>query len=183
MGLWVAPDHTLFVVGKQYTGRPGPDDGVVWRRDPTGSWSIALRLPGRVIGHVTGRSSSEVVVGAMAGIATFDGQTWTEHSLPYTQMWKVWSDGSELVAQAFDGSVAYLVSLGMTSMTTTREEPRVDRYSFRRDDVTYRIFDRSTPIGPRTLDPAEEAQIRRELAQVQAALARGEGTSPPPDAR
>lgn len=183
MGLWVAPDHTLFVVGKQYTGRPGPDDGVVWRRDPSGSWSVPLRIPGRVIGHVTGRSSSEVVVGAMAGIATFDGQTWTEHSLPYTQMWKTWTEGSELVAQAFDGSVAYLVSLGMTSMTSPREEPRVDRYTFTRDGVSYRIFDRSTPIGPRTLEGAEAAQIRGELGQVQAALARGAGNAPPRDAR
>ena len=154
MGLWVAPDHTVYVVGKQYTGRPGPDDGVVWRRSPSGVWSVVLRLPGRVIGHVTGRSDTEVLVGAMAGIATFDGQTWTEHSLPYTQMWKVWSEGSELVAQAFDGSVAYVValgvtSMGMTSMTSPRTEPRTDRYAFTRDGVTYRIFDRSTPIGTR----------------------------------
>ena len=173
MGVWVAPDHTTFVVGKQYTGRPGPDDGVVWRRDPSGSWSVALRLPGRVIGHVTGRSSSEVLVGAMAGIATFDGQSWTEHSLPYTQMWKVWSEGNDLVAQAFDGSETYLVSLGMTSSSSPRTEPRLDRYAFHRDSVVYRIFDRSTPLGPRTIEGAEAAQIRSELAQVQASLAEG----------
>lgn len=176
MGLWVAPDRTVYVVGKQYTGRPGPDDGVVWRRAPSGAWSEALRLPGRVIGHVTGRSSTEILVGAMAGVASFDGQSWTQHSLPYAQMWKVWSEGSELapelIAQAFDGSVAYVVSLGLTSMTHAREEPRVDRYSFDRDGVRYRIFDRSTPIGPRTLDGAEADQIRRELAQVQAAMSR-----------
>ncbi len=183
MGLWAAPDQSVYVVGKLYTGRPGPDDGIVWRRSATGEWSVALRLPGRVIGHVSGRSESEVVVGLMGGIATFDGHSWTEHALPYSQMWKVFVDGADLVAQAFDGSAAYTVSLGLTSMASARAEPRVDRYSVVRDAVTYRIFDRSTPIGPRTLGPAEEAQIRRELAQVQAALARGEGTAPPRDAR
>jgi hypothetical protein len=127
MGLWVAPDHTVFVVGKLYTGRPGPDDGAVWRRSREGAWSLALRLPGRVIGHVCGRTQDEVVVGLMGGIATWDGTTWSEHALPYAMMWKVWSsiDASsregELVAQAFDGSVAYVVSGGIPTMTSRRE--------------------------------------------------------------
>jgi hypothetical protein len=187
MGLWVAPDHTVFVVGKLYTGRPGPDDGAVWRRSREGAWSLALRLPGRVIGHVCGRTQDEVVVGLMGGIATWDGTTWSEHALPYAMMWKVWSsiDASsregELVAQAFDGSVAYVVSGGIPTMTSRRDEPRTDRYSFVRDGITYRVFDRSTPLGERALPPHEEAQIRRELAQVQAALARGEGRPPPAD--
>lgn len=187
MGLWVAPDHTVFVVGKLYTGKPGPDDGAVWRRGRDGTWSLSLRLPGRVIGHVSGRSENEVVVGLMGGIATWDGAGWTEHALPYAMMWKVWLEpvaggpGGELVAQAFDGSAAYVVSRGVTTMTTPRTEPRTDRYAFVRDGITYRIFDRSTPLGQRALAPHEEAQIKRELAQVQAALARGEGRTPPAD--
>lgn len=182
MGLWVAPDHTVFVVGKLYTGRPGPDEGVVWRRAPDGTWSFALRLPTRVIGAVTGRSAHEVVAGTMGGIVCFDGQDWHEHALPYAMMWKVWSEGDELVAQAFDGSVTYTVRSGLPSMAPARREVRTDRYSFVRDGVTYRIFDRSTPTGERTLDPHEEAQIRRELAMVEAALARGEGRAPSPRA-
>jgi hypothetical protein len=187
MGLWVAPDHTVFVVGKLYTGKPGPDDGAVWRRGRDGTWSLSLRLPGRVIGHVSGRSESEVVVGLMGGIATWDGAGWTEHALPYAMMWKVWLEpvavgpDGELVAQAFDGSAAYVVGRGVTTMTTPRTEPRTDRYAFVRDGITYRIFDRSTPLGERALAPHEEAQIKRELAQVQAALARGEGRVPPRD--
>jgi hypothetical protein len=175
MGVWVAPDHTVFAVGKLYTGRPGPDEGVVWRRAPEGTWSFALRLPTRVIGDVAGRSGTEVVAGTMGGIVCFDGQSWHEHALPYAMMWKVWSDGDELVAQAFDGSVAYTVERGIPAMTTPRTEPRRDRYVFVRDGVTYRIFDRSRPIGQRALDPREEAEIRRELAMVEEMWARGEG--------
>lgn len=187
MGLWVAPDHTVFVVGKLYTGKPGPDDGAVWRRSREGAWSLALRLPGRVIGHISGRSENEVVVGLMGGIATWDGAQWNEHALPYAMMWKVWrtldasGNESELVAQAFDGSAAYTVSGGIPTMTSPRTEPRTDRYAFVRDGITYRIFDRSTPIGDRALAPHEEAQIKRELREMQAALARGEGRVPPAD--
>jgi len=146
-----------------------------------------VRLPGRGVGNVSGRSENEVVVGLMGGIATWDGVSWTEHALPSAMMWKVWreleADGreGELVAQAFDGSVAYSVAGGLPTLTTPRTEPRSDRYSFVRDGVTYRIFDRSTPLGDRALSPHEEAQIKRELAQVQAALARGEGRTPPAD--
>jgi len=178
MGLWVSPAHTVHVVGKLYTGRPGPDDGVVWKRTRDGTWSIALRLPSSVIGHVTGRSDDEVVGGRMGGIVCFDGQTWHEQALPYSMMWKVWSEGPDLVAQAFDGSATYTVSMGLTSMTAPRTEPRVDRYSFERDGIVYRIFDRSTPVGERTLDPREEAEIKRELAQVQKLWADGKAEPP-----
>lgn len=173
MAVWVSPEHTVYAVGKLYTGRPGPDEGVVWRRTREGAWSIAHRAPPPgAIGDVTGRSDDEVVGGKMGGIVCFDGQSWSEQSLPYAMMWKVWSEGGEIVAQAFDGSVAFTVSRGLTSMTHTRAEPRRDRYSFVRDGITYRVFDRSTPRGQRVLDPREEAEIRRELAQVEAALRR-----------
>lgn len=178
MGLWVSPAHTVFVVGKLYTGRPGPDDGVVWKRTRDGTWSIALRLPSSVIGHVTGRSDDEVVGGRMGGIVCFDGQAWHPQALPYSMMWKVWSEGPDLVAQAFDESATYTVSMGLTSMTTQRTEPRVDRYSFERDGIVYRIFDRSTPRGQRTLDPREQAQIERELAFVQKQWAEGKAEPP-----
>jgi hypothetical protein len=34
MGCWAAPDGSVYVVGKQYTGVPGPDDGAVYTSDP-----------------------------------------------------------------------------------------------------------------------------------------------------
>ncbi len=178
MGIWVSPEHTVYVVGKLYTGRPGPDDGVVWKRTRDGSWSIALRLPASVIGHVTGRSDTEVVGGRMGGIVCFDGQAWHEQALPYSMMWKVWNDGADLIAQAFDGSATYTVSMGLTSLAASRTEPRVDRYSFERDGIVYRVFDRSTPVGERALDPREEAEIKRELAQVQKLWAEGKAEPP-----
>jgi hypothetical protein len=70
----------------------------------------------------------------------------------------------------------------MPSLATPRPEPRRDRYTQVRDGVHYSIFDRSTPKGQRTLAQHEEAQLRRELAMVEKALANGEGRPPPPRA-
>jgi hypothetical protein len=172
MGLWVAPDHTVFAVGKQYTGRPGPDDGAVWRRDPDGTWTIAYRLPGRVLGAVTGTASDDVVVATMGGVVWWNGTTWRDTTLPYPMMWKVWRDDGQIVAQAFDASVAFTFSRGVATARTPTREPDRDRYTHAVDGTTYRIFDRSEEVGERTLDPAEELEIRGELAQLQQLLAR-----------
>lgn len=148
MGLWVAPDHTVFAVGKQYTGRPGPDDGVVWQRAPDGTWSTGHRLRGRVFGAIAGRSSHEVVVGAIGGIVCFDGARWRDISLPYPMMWKVWLDGPELIAQAWDGSSAFIVRDGVVTACAPRHEPDRDHYACDIDGTHYFVFDRSEEVPP-----------------------------------
>lgn len=172
MGLWVAPDHTVFAVGKQYTGQPGPDDGVVWRRDPDGTWTTAHRLRGRVFGAVAGTGTDDVVVGTMGGIVWFDGSRWRETTLPYAMMWKVWLADGEVVAQAFDGSVAFTVTRGVATARVPAREPDGDRYTRLVDGTTYRVFDRSEEVGERTLEPAEEREIRGELQELGQILAR-----------
>ncbi len=183
MAVWAAPDHTVYVVGKQYTGGSLPDDGVAWRRAPDGTWSTVLRVPGRVFGWVTGRSSDEVVIGGIGGIFCFDGAEWREVPLPYPMMWKAWLDfgdeeeadededpEGEIVAQAFDDSVAVRVERGETTPGPPRPLPEFDRTLAVVDGVDYRVYDRSVEVGKRTLSPAEEAEIRAEMAQVQQAL-------------
>src|SRR5262245_20275458 len=46
---WATSDGTVYAVGKLYSGKPGPDDGVVWKRTPTGQWSIAFQLKDRTL--------------------------------------------------------------------------------------------------------------------------------------
>lgn len=169
--VWVAPDHTVFAVGKQYTGQPGPDDGAVWRRAPDGTWSTPYRLRGRVFGSVAGLASDDVIVGAIGGVVWFDGERWRDTTLPYPMMWKVWRDGDELVAQAFDASVAFTMTRGVATARTPAREPDDDRYTRVVDGTRYQVFDRSEEVGERTLSPAEELEIRGELEQVRAARA------------
>lgn len=176
--VWAAPDHTVFAVGKQYTGQPGPDDGVVWRRDPDGTWSTAFRLQGRTFHSVAGRASTDVIVGAIGGIALFDGSAWRVELLPaYSMMWNVWQDGDDLVAQAFDDSAAVLVAGGVTRPCPPRPRPDRDRYEWTVDGARYRVFDRSEEVGPRVLDPREETELRAEMAQVQQILAAREAAA------
>lgn len=181
MAVWVAPDHTVYVVGKEYTGGSLPDNGVAWRRAPDGAWSTVFRVPGRVFGWVTGRSADEVVIGGIGGIFCFDGVAWREVQLPYPMMWKAWLDfgddeegdedeDGEIVAQAFDDSVAVVVERGETKPCPPRPEPDFDRCSAAVDGVRYRVHDRSVEVGKRTLSPAEEAEIRGEMVQVQQIL-------------
>ncbi len=188
MAVWAAPDHTVYVVGKQYTGGSLPDDGVAWRRAPDGAWSTVFRVPGRVFGWVTGRSADEVVIGGIGGIFCFDGVDWREVPLPYPMMWQAWLDfgddeeadededpDGELVAQAFDDSIAVVVERGETKPCPPRDVPDFDRCSAAVDGVRYRVYDRSVEAGKRTLSPAEEIEIRAEMAQVQQILKAREG--------
>jgi len=174
MGLWVAADHTVFAVGKQYTGQPGPDDGVVWRRAPGGGWSTAHRARGRVFGAIAGRSSDEVVVGGIGGIACFDGATWRETKLPYPMMWKVWREADEIVAQAWDGSAAFTVRGGVVTGCAPRGVPEFDRYTCTVEGTQYFVFDRSEEVGERSLSASEEREIRGEMAEVQRIVAASE---------
>lgn len=174
MGLWVAPDHTVFAVGKQYTGQPGPDDGVVWRREPGGRWSTAYRQRGRVFGAIAGRSSHEVVVGGIGGIACFDGAAWRETRLPYPMMWKVWREDDEIVAQAWDGSAAFTIRGGVATACAPREVAEFDRYTCAIEGTQYHVFDRSEEVGERALSASEEREIRGELAEVQRIVAASE---------
>lgn len=81
----------------------------------------------------------------------------------------------ELVAQAFDDSIAVVVERGETKPCPPREVPDFDRCSAAVDGVRYRVFDRSVEAGKRILSPAEEIEIRAEMAQVQQILKAREG--------
>jgi hypothetical protein len=177
-GVWAAADGAVYVVGKLYTGKPGPDDGFVWRRATDGTWSLAWRLPGRTFMSVVGLGDA-LVVGSYKGIACFDGRGWSVIDLPCDAMVRVWDDGGRVVARSIDGKGAWAVQGGDVTPIAPLEEPPQRETVFTRGDTTWQVFDRSTEIGEEDLSPEEEAEIRAEFAQVQEALRTGKGVRKP----
>jgi hypothetical protein len=175
-GVWVAPSGDVFAVGKLYTGKPGPDEGVVWHRTPHGGWSIAHRLHGRTFHSIAGVSGDQIVVGTIGGVVCFDGRSWSTLDLPYSMVVRVWLDEGEVVAQAFDGSSTFRIQDGCATPIAHRPFPAErDPYGFELGGVRYRVFDRSTELGEEELSEQEEAEIREEMKLVEAALRTGEG--------
>jgi hypothetical protein len=176
---WAAPDGTVYAVGKQYTGKPGPDPGVVWRRASDGTWSMPFRLPDRSFHSITGRGPNDIVVGAIGGYVVFDGKTWTVHDLPEEIVWDVWSEGGIVVIRNFYANQTYELTDGTAKPTTdnrAKHDSYDDRYACAHGTARYRVFDRSTEAGERDLSPEEEAEIRGEMKQLENAKVR----VPPP---
>ncbi len=169
--IWVSPQGEVFAVGKLYTGQPGPDEGVVWKRSAEGAWSFAHRLPHRSFHSIAGAPDGRIAVGTLGGVVLFDGQRWTTIDLPYPMVVRVWCEDDELRAQAFDGSLSYRIVDGRAEPLSLPKLPTDrDPYGFVRDGVEYRVFERSTEIDEVELSLEEETEIRAELRQVQAAL-------------
>lgn len=70
----------VYATGYAYTGVPGPDNGVVWRRTPEG-WQEVFRLTLQELGDGWGSGPNDVWV-AGVGVAHFDGTTWSPMMLP-----------------------------------------------------------------------------------------------------
>lgn len=97
-GAWVAPDGTQFLVGYMYTGVDGPDTGVVYRRDPGGAWKMVYTKKDNELGHVWGRSSSDVWAAGVTTLAHWDGTAWKEEPIPVREgnLSGIWGNDTEL---------------------------------------------------------------------------------------
>lgn len=166
-GCWVAPDGTLYAVGKQYTGVPGPDFGVVWKRTPKGEWSTAFRLKDLTFHSIAGRAATDIVVGGLRTYVTFDGTAWTPHDFG-TSVNYVWTDGKRLLAQDQDDTE--LFELGKSApkrVTLVKHDSFADKYGCAHDGFAYRVFEKDKEIGEADLSPEEEAEINGELKEIQ----------------
>jgi hypothetical protein len=96
-GAWVAPDGTEFLTGYMYTGVPGPDTGVVYRKDGD-AWTIVYSKPENELGHIWGSSSSDVWVAGVTTLAHWDGTAWKEEPIPMLAgtLTGIWGDGTVL---------------------------------------------------------------------------------------
>jgi hypothetical protein len=80
---WVAPDGTEFVAGYMYTGKPGPDTGVVYRRAVGAhAFEIAWAVPEHELGTFGGVSSTDLYVGGTGILLHLKESTWTELAMP-----------------------------------------------------------------------------------------------------
>jgi hypothetical protein len=80
-GAYVAPDGTEFLVGYNYTGVPGPDTGVVYRKDKGGEWKIVYSKRENELGHLFGRSANDVWAAGVKTLAHWDGTAWKEETI------------------------------------------------------------------------------------------------------
>ena len=98
-GAWLAPDGSEWRVGYMYTGVPGPDTGVVYRRAAGGSsFEIVYTKPANELGHIWGSSEKDVWVAGVRTLAHFDGARWKEEPIPMRDgnLSGVWGNGKEL---------------------------------------------------------------------------------------
>lgn len=80
-GAWVASDGTLFAAGYMVTGLPGPDTGVVYRRDAQSKTKIVYTRPGLELAATWGRSRNDVFAGGRSVLVHWDGAAWTDSPL------------------------------------------------------------------------------------------------------
>lgn len=172
-GVWAAADSTVFVVGKVYTGRPGPDHGVLYRRSPDGAWAIAGVIEGHSFHSICGTAADDVYAGALDGVAWFDGATLTFTPLVEGMTHDVWVQDGRAYARSFDGRASFALHGAEARPADPRPLPERDNYRFRAGDLDYTVFDRSVELGEETLSVAEEAELRADLAQLDAALKDG----------
>ena len=169
-GVYAPGDGSVFVVGKLYTGKPGPDHGVVYRRTAHGEWSIEHILEERTFHTITGRGPKEIYIGAIGGVVHFDGDEYAMLDLPYPMVNGVWRDGNTIIAQAFDGSATFELADGEAAPSRRRVEPKRDPYSFDAGDTHYQVFERSVEVGERTLSKEEEKEMRDEIEMMKKGL-------------
>ncbi len=172
LGVWVDDEKTAYVVGKQYTGKPGPDDGAVWRRKANGGWSTMYVRPSETLHSIAGTAPDDIYCGTLGGVLHYNGTTWSFIGLPYPMMVDVFTDRGRVYARAFDDSVFAELRRGDIAAVEPHYDPRPDPYGFEAHGMSYRVFDRSTEIGEAELSTDESEQMLAELRQVEAAVRR-----------
>lgn len=171
--IWGDDDGTLWISAKLYSGKPGADDGVVYRRTPDGEWHFEYIVSERTLHSIQGRNG-HLYAGGMGGYAHFDGTQWQTVVLPeYTMMWKVFADADGVFVQNWDGEFAYRLDGSERHAMTPVPEPDVDHNICQMGDVVYKVFDNAKEVEEVELSPEEEAELRRDFEMLQAALADG----------
>lgn len=172
--IWGVPGGPIFVVGKLYSGKSGADHGVIYRKDPGGTWQIVHVLEGFTLHRVCGASAEEVYAAGINGVVYFNGDEFEFLVTDYQMMNKCWREGDTIVLQAFDGSETHRLERGVLIPIEERDEPNDDRHTWVDADGTrYQVFDRMFEVEEDTLGEEEAAEIRGELEQVREIMQRG----------
>lgn len=146
-GCYASADGAVYAVGKQYTGVPGPDDGVVWKRAADGTWSVAVRLELVQLTSIAGTAPDNIVAGGAAGYSWWNGKTWTWHPAKPDFVY-VWSDGKTIFGTDFARKTTFEILHGeQRPAPTSSHDWRDDKYVCARGATHYTVFERDAPIG------------------------------------
>jgi len=101
--------------------------------------------------------------------ATGSGGEATPASFKIASSSGVSSRGSfgERRSSRWDGSEAFQLSAEKATKTAPQRPPEQDKRLATIGEASYRVFDRSSEVGKRTLSPEEESEIRGELKQLE----------------
>lgn len=166
-GLWVSSEGIVYIVAKQYTGRPGPDDGVLFRRKPDGTWDTFYREESRFFCTVVGTNDGQLYVGSMRGYFYFNGNAWKFVPIDFNDRIEVFSRDGRIYGASNHRELTWILEGDVPTPSEVRLDRSFDERIQTENGVTYSAFHRNKPLGEVELDPAEEAEIRGELAQIQ----------------
>jgi hypothetical protein len=80
----------------------------------------------------------------------------------------VWTDGKRLLMQDMDNTE--LFELGARTpkrVALAKHDSFADEYRCAKGDIAYRVFEKDKEIGETDLSPEEEAEINRELKEIE----------------
>jgi len=147
-GCYAAADGAVYVVGKQYTGVPGPDDGVVWKRAADGTWSTVLRLPLVQLSSIAGTAPDNIVAAGASGYSWWNGTTWTRHDMTQNFVF-VWSDGNRIYGTDFAMTSTFEISRGeLKPAAKSSHDWRDDKYHCAHGEKHYQVFEKDAPLKP-----------------------------------
>lgn len=171
--IWGAPDGTVWITAKLYSGAPGPDDGVVYSRAPDGTWNIEFILPEYTLHSIVGWDGY-LFAGAIGGYVYFDGESWASVRLPeYSMMWKVFLDAEGPYVRSWGGEHCFRIDGETLRPAEGLPEPDIDPKAFEHAGVRWQVFDRSEEVEEVELTPEQEAAWRAEFDQLAIAIADG----------
>ncbi|HEY4180328.1 MAG TPA: hypothetical protein VGM90_25975 [Kofleriaceae bacterium] len=166
-GCYASADGAVYAVGKQYTGVDGPDDGVVWKRAPDGTWSTALRLELVQLASITGLAPDDIVTAGHGGYSWWNGKTWARTDLDESSFYYVWSDGKAIYGTDFEMTKTFKIVKGKNEPAPHSDHNwRDDQYACARGAVSYQVFETDKQIGKRKLSANEAAEIQGEVKDL-----------------
>lgn len=166
-GIWGNGEGTIYIVAKQYTGRPGPDDGVLFRRKPDGTWDTFYREEGRFFCTVAGTSDGQLYVGSMKGVFYFDRNAWKFIPVDSNDRVEVHIYDGQIYGTSNHRESAWLFDGDVATPSDVQPDESWDERIHTENGVKYVAFHRSEMLDEVELDPTEEAEIRGELAQIE----------------
>jgi hypothetical protein len=79
--IWASSDGDVYLVGYMYTGVPGPDTGVIYKRNKDGTWQIVWTKKENELSSIWGSGPSDIYVAGHGAVIHFDGTSWKEEPI------------------------------------------------------------------------------------------------------